>query len=156
MSFPSNDFNNNLNYPNFALEKDGQMNQQQPNQQTNENNNSSLANLQTVVRKFNNTSNNKILDFLNTKNTSILTFAASVAVGLCIKDFISALVLNLFQPSLMLLILTLDKNNYLPFTESIREKNPKIDIAKVLGASLILKIVLFIVYLIYNYSSLLF
>ena len=151
MDFPNNNFNNNPNIysTNFPLEN---TQEQQKNQTQNTNTSSGM----NVVQEMNNINKDKVFNFLNTKTTTILTFASAVAIGLSLKDFVGALVLNIFQPCLMLLIITLDRNNYLPITETIREKNPQIDIAKFLGATLILKLVLFCMYLIFKYSSILF
>jgi hypothetical protein len=99
--------------------------------------------------------NDKIINFLKIKTTTILTFAIAVAIGFGIKDFINSMVINILQPSLVTLILTLDKNDYLPITASLREKNLQIDISKFLGSLLVLKLVVGSSYLMYVYTNIL-
>ena len=96
-----------------------------------------------------------IFKFLNTNATTILTFSIAVALGLALKDFMNALVHNILQPSLMMLIMYLDSNNYLPITQSLREKAVSIDVAKFLGNMLVLKLVIGSMYFIYKYSEVL-
>jgi hypothetical protein len=101
--------------------------------------------------------NDKIINFLNLKTISILTIAIAIAIGLGIKDFINSFVMSVLQPSLMLLIMTIDKNDYLPFTSSLREKNPQanLDISKLLGSLLVLKLIVGTTYLFYVYTNIL-
>jgi hypothetical protein len=49
-----------------------------------------------------------------------------------------------------------DSNNYLPITQSLRDKQVTIDVAKFLGSILVLKLVVGSMYFIYKYSSTLF
>jgi large-conductance mechanosensitive channel len=97
----------------------------------------------------------KITNFLNIKSTTILTFAIAIAIGFGIKDLLNAMVMNILQPSLVALILMLDKNDYLPITASLREKNLQIDISKFLGSLLVLKLIVGSTYLMYIYSNIL-
>ncbi len=97
----------------------------------------------------------EIFQFLNTKTISILTFAIAVAIGLALKDFMNALVHNILQPSLMKTIMYFDSNNYLPITQSLRNKEVSIDVAKFLGNMLVLKLVIGTMYFIYKYSEIL-
>jgi large-conductance mechanosensitive channel len=99
---------------------------------------------------------NTIYKFLNTKASTILTFAIAIAIGYAIKDFMNAFVMYVFQPSMMLLIMAIDRNNYLPLTEGLREKNIAIDLPKFLGNMLILKLVIGSMYLVNKYSDVLF
>ena len=99
---------------------------------------------------------NTIYDFLNTKASTILSFAIAIAIGYAIKDFMNAFVMYVFQPSIMLLIMAIDKNNYLPITEGLREKNIAIDLPKFLGNMLILKLVIGSMYLVNKYGDILF
>jgi hypothetical protein len=99
--------------------------------------------------------NQKIMNFLNLKTTTILTFAFAVAIGFGIKDFINAVVLNILQPVLFSIILALDKNDYLPITAALREKNIPIDISKMMGALLVLKLVIGFTYFMYVYTNIL-
>lgn len=96
---------------------------------------------------------NDIFIFLNTKSNTILTFSIAVALGFALKDFMNALVHNIFQPCLMMIIMYFDSNNYLPITQSLREKQVSIDVAKFLGNMLVLKLVVGSMYFIYKYSA---
>lgn len=95
----------------------------------------------------------QINGFLNKKATTILTFAIAVAIGLGIKDFLNSIVMSVLQPLVITIILTLDKNDYLPMTASLREKNVQVDISKFLGSLLVLKLVIGFTYLMYIYSG---
>lgn len=99
--------------------------------------------------------NQRIMNFLNFKVTSILTFAFAVAIGFGIKDFINAAVMNVLQPILFSIVLALDKNDYLPITASLREKNVQIDISKFMGSLLVLKLVVGFTYFMYVYTNIL-
>ena len=99
---------------------------------------------------------NDIFKFLNVKSTTILTFAIAVALGLALKDFMNAFVHNILQPSLMSIIMYFDSSNYLPITQNLREKGVSIDVAKFLGNTLVLKLVVGSMYFIYKYSASLF
>jgi flagellar biosynthesis/type III secretory pathway M-ring protein FliF/YscJ len=98
----------------------------------------------------------EIFKFLNKNVNTILTFSIAIAIGFAFKDFMNDLVIYILQPSMMLLIMTIDKNNYLPITESLREKNISINIPKFLGSMLILKLVIGSMFLVNKYSNLLF
>jgi large-conductance mechanosensitive channel len=98
----------------------------------------------------------EVFKFLNKNANTILTFAMAIAIGFAFKDFMNALVIYILQPSIMLLIMAIDKNNYLPITESLREKNISIDIPKFLGNMLILKLVIGSMFLVNKYSAVLF
>jgi large-conductance mechanosensitive channel len=112
-----------------------------------------LANDENINSKKPNTS--EIFTFLNTKTQSILTFAIAVAIGLALKDFMNALVHNILQPTLMKTIMYFDTNNYLPITQSLRDKEISIDVAKFLGNMLVLKLVIGSMYFIYKYGEVL-
>lgn len=99
---------------------------------------------------------NDVFKFLNTNVNTILTFSIAIAIGFAFKDFMNALVLYILQPSIMLLIMSIDKNNYLPITEGLREKNISIDLPKFLGSMLILKLVIGSMFLVNKYSVILF
>ena len=95
---------------------------------------------QSVSKKDdNNSSNSKkpdtedIFEFVNSKSNTILTFSIAVALGLALKDFMNALVHNILQPSIMIIIMYFDSNNYLPITQSLRDKPVSIDVAKFFG-----------------------
>jgi large-conductance mechanosensitive channel len=98
----------------------------------------------------------EIFKFLNKNVNTILTFSIAIAIGFAFKDFMNDLVIYILQPSIMLLIMAIDKNNYLPITESLREKNISINIPKFLGSMLILKLVIGSMFLVNKYSNLLF
>ena len=98
----------------------------------------------------------EILAFVNNKASTILAFATAVAIGLALKDLMGALVMNILQPSLMMFIMYMDKNDYLPITASLREKNVQIDVSKFLGSILIFKLVVASMYLIYKFSGVVF
>ena len=106
--------------------------------------------------KKNEKKTDEVMEFLNIKATTILTFATAVAIGLALKDFMGALVVNILQPSIIMLITTLDKNEYLPITTALKERNAQIDFTKFFGASLVLKLVVVSMYFIYKYSTVLF
>lgn len=97
----------------------------------------------------------EVFKFLNINVTTILTFSIAMAIGFALKDFMNALVVNILQPSVMILIMFIDRNNYLPITQSIRDKNVSIDVAKFLGNMLVLKLVIGSMYFMYKYSSIL-
>jgi len=101
--------------------------------------------------------NDKIISFLNKTTITILTISIAVAIGLGIKDFINSFVMNVLQPSLMLLIMAIDKNDYLSITRTLRDKNPEVnvDISKLLGSLLVLKLIVGTTYLLYIYSNIL-
>jgi large-conductance mechanosensitive channel len=114
---------------------------------------------QTQEKKDKSTSGisiNEVFKFLNKNANTILTFSIAIAIGFAFKDFINASVIYILQPSIMLLIMAIDKNNYLPITESLREKNISIDIPKFLGNMLILKLVIGSMFLVNKYSAVLF
>lgn len=94
-----------------------------------------------------------VFNFLNTRATTILTFAIASALGLALKDFMNAFVYNILQPFLMTMIMYFDSNNYLPITQGLREKQVSIDVAKFLGSMLVLKLVVGGMYFVYKYSS---
>ena len=98
----------------------------------------------------------EIFKFLNKNVNTILTFSIAIAIGFAFKDFMNALVIYILQPSMMLLIMAIDKNNYLPMTEGLREKNISIDVPKFLGNMLILKLVIGSMFLVHKYNSILF
>jgi len=97
----------------------------------------------------------ELFTFLNTNANTILTLGIAVAIGFALKDFMNALVLNILQPSIMLIIMFIDKNNYLPITQSLRDKNISVDPAKFLGNMLVLKLVIGSMFFIYKYSNIL-
>jgi large-conductance mechanosensitive channel len=103
--------------------------------------------------KFQKPDTSEVINFLNTKATTILTFSIAIALGFALKDFMNALVYNIIQPSLMTMIMYFDSNNYLPITQSLREKQVTIDVAKFLGNMLVLKLVIGSMYFMYKYSS---
>lgn len=145
-SMPENvNFGNpNVQPSNFFLEAEEER------QKTNQFTSQQKAN---VKQQYSVTKEN-IFSFLNSKATTILAFATAIAIGLALKDFMGALVLNIFQPILMNIILLIDKNDYLPITPIIREKNPQIDIAKFLGSILIVKLVIILMYFLNKYEHL--
>ena len=115
---------------------------------------------QSVSKKDdNNSSNSKkpdtedIFEFVNSKSNTILTFSIAVALGLALKDFMNALVHNILQPSIMIIIMYFDSNNYLPITQSLRDKQVSIDVAKFFGNMLVLKLVIGSMYFMYKYSK---
>ena len=107
-----------------------------------------------IKEKYNSVNKENLFLFLNNKPVTILAFATAFAVGFALKDFVGAFVQNIFQPLLMNLIMLIDRNNYLPFTSYLREKNPQVDIARFLGAILTVKIVIILLYLMNKYENL--
>ena len=98
----------------------------------------------------------EVFKFLNKNANTILSVSIAIAIGIAFKDFMNSLVIYILQPSIMLLIMAIDKNNYLPITQSLREKNISIDIPKFLGSTLILKLVIGSMFLVNKYTSILF
>jgi len=98
----------------------------------------------------------EVFKFLNKNANTILSVSIAIAIGIAFKDFMNSLVIYILQPSIMLLIMTIDKNNYLPITQTLREKNISIDIPKFLGSTLILKLVIGSMFLVNKYTSILF
>ena len=124
--------------------------QQQPQHQPQE---------QTQEQKDKSSSGNtldEVFKFLNKNANTILTVSIAIAIGIAFKDFMNSFVIYILQPSIMLLIMAIDKNNYLPITEILREKNISIDLPKFLGSMLILKLVIGSMFLVHKYNSILF
>ena len=114
---------------------------------------------QTQEKKDKSSSGNtvdEVFKFLNKNANTILSVSIAIAIGMAFKDFMNSLVIYILQPSIMLLIMTIDKNNYLPITQSLRERNISIDIPKFLGSTLILKLVIGSMFLVNKYTSILF
>jgi large-conductance mechanosensitive channel len=114
---------------------------------------------QTQEKKDKSSSGNtvdEVFKFLNKNANTILSVSIAIAIGMAFKDFMNSLVIYILQPSIMLLIMTIDKNNYLPITQTLREKNISIDIPKFLGSTLILKLVIGSMFLVNKYTSILF
>jgi len=148
---PANvDFGNPNNNPTtFPAEmpKEQQLQpQQQPQQQTQEKKEKSTSGISV----------DEVFKFLNKNTNTILSVSIAIAIGIAFKDFMNSLVIYILQPSIMLLIMAIDKNNYLPITQSLREKNISIDIPKFLGSTLILKLVIGSMFLVHKYNSILF
>ena len=132
------------NFPNF--DSQNQYNEQNITQNNDKNKSEKSGDL-----------NDKIISFLNKNTITILTISIAVAIGLGIKDFINSFVMNVLQPSLMLLLMSIDKNDYLSITRTLREKNPEtnIDISKLLGSLLVVKLIVGLTYLLYIYTNIL-
>jgi large-conductance mechanosensitive channel len=97
-----------------------------------------------------------IFNFLNIKATTILTFATAVAIGLTLNNLMTSLVHNVIQPILFKIIISIDKNDFLPITPGLREKNLPIDFSKFLGSMLIVKLVVILMYFMNKYEFFLF
>jgi large-conductance mechanosensitive channel len=139
--------NNPTTFPAEMPKEQLQQPQQQPQQQ------------QTQEKKDKSSSGNtldEVFKFLNKNANTILLVSIAIAIGIAFKDFINALVIYILQPITMLLIMAIDKNNYLPITQSLREKNISIDFPKFLGSILILKLVIGSMFLVHKYNSILF
>ena len=98
----------------------------------------------------------KIFNFLNIKTTTILTVATAVAIGLTLNNLMTSLVQNVLQPIIFKIITSIDKNDYLPITAGLREKNLPIDFSKFLGSMLIVKLVIIFMYFMNKYEYFLF
>jgi hypothetical protein len=118
--------------------------------------NVSQINETSTQGKKNKTDEDSIFKFLNMKPTTILTFATAIAIGLTLKDVIGSLVHNVIQPILFKIITTIDKNDYLPITAGLREKNLPIDPSKFLGSTLVVKLVVDLMYYMNKYEVFLF
>ena len=97
-----------------------------------------------------------IFNFLNIKATTILTVATAVAIGFTLNNLMTSLVHNVIQPILFSIIIALDKNDYLPITAGLREKNLPLDFSKFLGSILIVKLVVIFMYFMNKYEFFLF
>lgn len=97
-----------------------------------------------------------IFSFLNIKATTILTVATAVAIGFTLNNLMSSLVHNVIQPILFNIIVTLDKNDFLPITAGLREKNLPLDFSKFLGSILVVKLVVIFMYFMNKYEYFLF
>jgi hypothetical protein len=97
-----------------------------------------------------------IFSFLNIKATTILTVATAVAIGFTLNNLMSSLVHNVIQPILFNIIVTLDKNDFLPITAGLREKNLPLDFSKFFGSLLIVKLVVIFMYFMNKYEYFLF
>lgn len=98
----------------------------------------------------------KIFGFLNTKTTTIITVATAVAIGFTLNNLMTSLVHNVIQPILFSIIVTLDKNDFLPITAGLREKNLPLDFTKFFGSILIVKLVVIFMYFMNRYEFFLF
>ena len=98
----------------------------------------------------------KVFNFLNIKATTILTVATAVAIGFTLNNLISSLVHNVIQPIIFNIIMTLDKNDFLPITAGLREKNLPLDFSKFFGSILIVKLVIILMYFMNKYEFFLF
>jgi large-conductance mechanosensitive channel len=97
-----------------------------------------------------------VFNFLNMKATTIITLATAVAIGLSLKDVLNSLVHNIIQPVIFNIIMTIDKNNYLPITPALRDKNVPLDFSKFLGSTLVVKLVVDLMYFMNKYEIFLF
>ena len=98
----------------------------------------------------------KVFNFLNIKATTILTVATAVAIGFTLNNLITSLVHNVIQPIIFNIIMTLDKNDFLPITAGLREKNLPLDFSKFFGSMLIVKLVIILMYFMNKYEFFLF
>jgi len=97
-----------------------------------------------------------IFSFLNVKAITILTVATAVAIGFTLNNLISSLVHNVIQPIIFKIIVSIDKNDYLPITAGLREKNLPLDFSKFFGSLLIVKLVVIFMYFMNKYEYFLF
>ena len=97
-----------------------------------------------------------IFSFLNVKAITILTVATAVAIGFTLNNLISSLVHNVIQPIIFKIITTIDKNDFLPITASLREKNLPLDFSKFFGSLLIVKLVIILMFFMNKYEFFLF
>ena len=140
-------------YPtNFFAEAamDQQKTDQNANQQANQ-----QANQKNTTEKYT-LDKDKVFNFLNIKATTILTVATAVAIGFTLNNLISSLVHNVIQPIIFNIIMTLDKNDFLPITAGLREKNLPLDFSKFFGSILIVKLVIILMYFMNKYEFFLF
>ena len=97
-----------------------------------------------------------IFSFLNIKAITILTVATAVAIGFTLNNLISSLVHNVIQPIIFKIITTIDKNDFLPITAGLREKNLPLDFSKFFGSLLIVKLVIILMFFMNKYEFFLF
>ena len=131
-------------------------------QQKTEQNASQINQLQSQQTQQNknetdtNINKDNIFKFLNLKATTILTVATAVAIGFTLNNLMSSLVHNIIQPIIFNIIITLDKNDYLPITAGLREKNVPLEPSKFFGSLLVVKLVVIFMYFMNKYEYFLF
>jgi len=131
-------------------------------QQKTEQNASQINQLQSQQTQQNknetdtNINKDNIFKFLNIKTTTILTVATAVAIGFTLNNLMTSLVHNIIQPIIFNIITTLDKNDYLPITAGLREKNMQIEPSKFFGSLLVVKLVIIFMYFMNKYEYFLF
>jgi len=106
-------------YPtNFFTE--AAMEQQKTEQNTKKNNQQShQIDQKNTIEKYS-LNKDKVFNFLNIKATTILTVATAVAIGFTLNNLITSLVHNVIQPILFKIIVSIDKNDFLPITDGLR------------------------------------
>jgi large-conductance mechanosensitive channel len=142
-------------YPtNFFTE--AAMEQQKTEQNTKKNNQQSdQIDQKNTTEKYSLNKDNTF-KFLNIKATTILTVATAVAIGFTLNNLITSLVHNVIQPILFKIIVYIDKNDFLPITAGLREKNLPLDFSKFFGSMLIVKLVIILMYFMNKYEFFLF
>ena len=90
----------------------------------------------------------KIHDFLVSKSGTIMTNSFGMAIGFALKDFIGAIVVNLFKPLIAFIFNMTHLNNYYDFNSIISPENNAINFSSFITAFLTFIMVIISVYLI--------
>jgi large-conductance mechanosensitive channel len=90
----------------------------------------------------------KIHDFLVSKSGTIMTNSFGMAIGFALKDFIAAIVINLFKPLIAFIFNMTHLNNYYDFNSIISPENNAINFSSFITAFLTFIMVIISVYLI--------
>jgi large-conductance mechanosensitive channel len=90
----------------------------------------------------------KIHDFLVSKSGTIMTNSFGMAIGFALKDFIAAIVVNLFKPLIAFIFNMTHLNNYYDFNSIISPENNAINFSSFITAFLTFIMVIISVYLI--------
>ena len=90
----------------------------------------------------------KIHDFLVSKSGTIMTNSFGMAIGFALKDFIAAIVVNLFKPLIAFIFNMTHLNNYYDFNSIISPENNALNFSSFITAFLTFIMVIISVYLI--------
>lgn len=88
----------------------------------------------------------KIIDFLNSNATTLLTTAFGISIGFAFKDFVSSIVINLLQPLIIKLIILLDVNNFYDLSSLTSPQNNLLHMSVLLSTFLTFISIVIIVY----------
>lgn len=106
---------------------------------------------QTSTTSNNNKNNNipfskKLINFLNSKTSTLLTTAFGLSIGFAFKDFVSSIVTNVLQPFIIKILILLNVNNYYDLSSLISQQNNLLHMKMVLSTFLTFISIVIIVY----------